>query len=256
MATMKIEDQTTWKDLVQEAISELGGQAHLKEINERLKNHPKTRTNPTWKDTIRRVVRQYSVFEPVPPQRSGVYRVVEKPELNEPHQDKATHGTVQGMLLRLGRLYGYETFAPASDLHTRKFQGQPLVDFTTVNDCSGFCTANNSLVRVRQIDAIWLREDNEGPFPAYAFEVEHSTKVKSGMDRLTEIPERYPVPLFIVAPGEPERKLFDKFIGQSRYGKFRERFNFRTYQELENLFNAAIRHDEYRDSFGVSLRTS
>jgi hypothetical protein len=256
ISIMGTEGLATWKDLVQQAITDLGGQAHLHQINERIAGHPKTRTNPTWKDTIRRVVRQYSIFEPVPPQRSGIYRLVEKPVLREPHRDKATHGTVQGMLLRLGRLYGYDTFAPAADIHSKTFQGQPLVDFTTVTDCSGFCTAKTSLSRVRQIDAIWLQEDNEGPYPAYAFEVEHSTKVKSGMDRLTEIPERYPVPLFIVAPGEPERRLFDRFRAQSRYGRFRERFNFRTYQQLENLFNAAIRHDEYRDSFGVTFRAS
>jgi hypothetical protein len=67
----------TWKDVVADALRDLGGQAHLSEINEKVKGHPKTKTNPTWRDTIRRVVRQYRIFEPVPPERSGVYRLVE-----------------------------------------------------------------------------------------------------------------------------------------------------------------------------------
>jgi hypothetical protein len=247
--------ELTWKDLVRDAIKDLGGQARLSEINQQIKGHPKTRTNPTWKHTIRRVVRQYSIFEPVPPDRSGIYRLVEKPELPEPRAEQATHGNVQGMLLRLGRLYGYETFAPAPDIQARSFQGRPLGDYTTVNDCSGFCPNKLSLARVRQIDAIWLREDNQGLYPAYAFEVENTTKVRSGMDRLTEIPERYPVPLFIVARGDDEKRLFEKLKEQSRYGRFRERFKFRTYDQLGELFIAAVQHDEVRESFGVSPRS-
>ena len=54
------------------------------------------------------------------------------------------HGIPQGMLLALGRLYGYETFAPAADRTTRKFQDRQLADFTTVNDCSGFCGKKES----------------------------------------------------------------------------------------------------------------
>jgi hypothetical protein len=93
----------TWKDVVKEVLLELGGQAHLSEINAKVEGHPKTKTNPTWKDTIRRVVRQYKIFEPVPPERSGVYKLVEevsiKPEsqgfTKEPEID---HGIAQGML--------------------------------------------------------------------------------------------------------------------------------------------------------------
>jgi len=71
--------ETTWKEVVRDALQELGGQGHLNDINRLVKNHPKTKTNPTWKDTIRRVVRQYTIFEPILPARSGLYRLVEQP---------------------------------------------------------------------------------------------------------------------------------------------------------------------------------
>lgn len=246
----------TWKEVVSEALKELGGQAHLKEINACLKNHPKARTNPTWKDTIRRVVRQYAVFEPVPPHRSGVYRLVEERSLPNPRPERADHATAQGMLLRLGRLYGYETFTPASDRTSRTFQSVPLGELTTVHDCSGFCPRRTSLAKVRQIDAIWLQEDNQGAYPVYAFEVEHTTRVKSGIDRLTEIPERYRVPLFIIAPGHEEQLLFNALVVQNRYRRFRDRLIFRNYTDLEALYNAAVSHDEARSSFGISPRYS
>jgi len=159
------------------------------------------------------------------------------------------------MILRLGRLYGYETFAPATDRTTRFFQSRPLGELTTVHDCSGFCTAKPSLAKVRQIDAIWLEEDKDGPYPAYAFEVEHTTRVRSGLDRLTEIPGRYQIPLFVIGPGTEEKRLFESLVEQNRYRDFKPRLHFRDYRQLEHLFNAAVSHDEIRDAFGVEPRS-
>lgn len=248
----------TWKEVVRDALEKLGGEGHLKEINKIVGSNPRTRTNPTWKETIRRVVRQYSIFEPVPPHRSGVYRLVsEIPITSAPENLSGVpaldHGTVQGMLLALGRIYGYETFAPATDRTSRAFQGRRLADLATVTECDGFC-GERSLPRVRQIDAIWLSEDNDGAFPVYAFEVEHTTGVRSGMDRLAEIPARYTVGLFVVAPGDEEQKKFDKILAQARFQSYRSRMQFREYSQLEKLYNSAVQHDEYRGKFGVAPR--
>ncbi len=248
----------TWKDVVRQALTELGGEAHLRQINEVIKNHPKTRTNPTWKFTIRRVVRQYAIFQPVPPERSGIYRLVDQPVL-EAGPEKITgsesvdHDIAQGMLLALGRLYDYETFAPAADRTSRKFQGRPLADLASVTDCFQFC-GKTSLSHVRQIDAIWLAEDNAGTYPVYAFEVEHTTKVRSGIGRLVEIPDRYKASLFVVAPGEEEERIFSKLVTQNPFRRYRHRLYFRDYTQLETLYNSAIRHDELRSSFGVAPR--
>jgi hypothetical protein len=249
---------TTWKDVVRGALVKLGGQRHLRDINKLVKNHPKTRTNPTWLDTIRRVVRQYTIFQPVPPDRSGLYRLVEQPNVEaelESLRDKGPmdHGTAQGMLLTLGRMYGYETFAPATDRTSQSFQGKSLADFSTVTDCAEFC-GKKSLPRVRQIDAMWLAEDNDGVYPVYAFEVEHTTGVRSGMDRLVELPERYAARLFVVAPGEDERSTFDGLIKLNKFRKFRERMRFRDYMELDALYNSAVKHEENSKAFGVSPR--
>jgi hypothetical protein len=248
----------TWKDVVRDALVELGGEGHLNDINRLVRAHPKTRTNPTWKDTIRRVVRQYAIFQPIAPSRSGKYRLVEQPIVDaEPEtlSDKSSvdHSTAQGMLLTLGRMYGFETFAPAPDRTSRLFRGKPLGDVSTVTDCEEFC-GKNSLAKVRQIDAIWLSEDNDGVYPVYAFEVEHTTRVRSGMDRLVELPERYAVKLFVVAPGEDERSTFDGLIKLNKFRKFRERMCFRDYLELDALYNSAVKHDENTKTFGVSHR--
>jgi len=251
---------TTWKDVVRDALTKLGGEGHLNDINAIVRTNPKTRTNPTWEDTIRRVVRQYSIFEPIPPHRSGKYRLAEEAHVQaEPASigqgTGVDHGTAQGMLLALGRMYGYETFAPATDRTSRLFQGTPLANFSTITGCETFC-GRASLPKVRQIDTMWLTEDNEGVYPVYAFEVEHTTGVRSGMDRLVELPERLPATLFIVAPGEDERRTFEGLLSQNKFRKFRNRFHFRDYRQLGGLYNSAVRHEEDRIAFGVSSRYS
>ena len=146
-------------------------------------------------------------------------------------------------------MYGYDTFAPANDQTARKFLGRPLATLASIRDCSNFC--DKSLARVRQIDAMWLGADNEGAYPVYAFEVEHTTGVKSGLDRLVEIPDRYEAQLFVVAPGDEEQGLFEKLTQHNRFRKFRNRMQFRRYADLSRLYNAAVQHDKIRNSFGV-----
>jgi hypothetical protein len=248
----------TWKAVVRDALLELGGQGHLSEINKIIEGHPKTKTNPTWRDTIRRVVRQYKIFEPVPPERSGIYKVVEevsvRPEAQgfteEPEID---HGIAQGMLATLGKVYGYETYAPPHDQTIRKFQGKSLGDFVTVSDCTDIFRGPN-LAKIREIDTIWFDEDDYGLFPVYAFEVEETTRVKSGLDRLLKIPTRFPTRFFIIGPTAKEKDLFNQFISQTPFRAFRGKFLFKLYEELEALYNSALVHNDRREQFGILER--
>lgn len=258
MSTKIDSQKLTWKDIVKDALLKLGGQGHLSEINKVVEGHPRTKTNPTWRDTIRRVVRQYKIFEPVPPERSGIYKVVEeisiKPEAQgfteEPEID---HGIAQGMLVTLGKVYGYETYAPPHDQTIRNFQGKPLRDFVSVSDCTDIFRGPN-LAKIREIDTLWFDEDDYGLFPVYAFEVEETTRVKSGLDRLLKIPRRFPTRFFVVGPTVKEKELFDQYINQTPFRDFKSRFLFRFYEELEKLYNSALTHSEEREKFGVIER--
>jgi len=252
-------EKLTWKDVVANALRELGGQAHLSEINERVEGHPKTATNPTWRDTIRRVVRQYKIFEPVPPARSGVYRLVESRTPQPQSQDidsedaEINHGIAQGMLIALGNTYDYETFVPAYDQTVREFQGRKLGDLVTIKRITDIFRGPN-LSKIREIDVLWFDEDDYGLFPVYAFEVEHTTRVKNGLDRLLKIPRRFPTHLFIIGPGEEERNLFDRYVNQTPFRNYQDRFTFRLYRQLQDVYNAAIRHQIEQENFGLVER--
>ena len=253
------EQRLTWKDVVRDALSTLGGEAHLSEINKQVEGHPKTRTNPTWRDTIRRVVRQYKMFEPVPPERSGIYKLVEEeiPETGPQafsEEPETNHGIAQGMLVVLGKIYGYETYVPPRDQTIRKFQGKPLSDFVTVSDCTNIFSGSRNLPKIREIDTLWFDEDDDGLFPSYAFEVEETTGVKSGLDRLLKIPRRYLVGFYIVAPSTKEKELFERYVNQTPFRGFKDRFSFRYYQELEEFYNLALEHYDHREQFGIVER--
>lgn len=253
------EQKLTWKEVVRDALVELDGQAHLSEINEKVEGHPKTKTNPTWRDTIRRVVRQYKIFESVPPERSGIYKLAEEIPVEigaqafteEPEVD---HGIAQGMLITLGKIYGYETYAPPRDQTIRRFQGKPLSDFVTVSDCTNIFSGSRNLPKIREIDALWFDEDDDGLFPTYAFEVEETTGVKSGLDRLLKIPRRYQVGLYIIAPNTREKDLFHRYVNQAPFRIYRDRFLFKYYKELERFYNLAVEHYDQRQHFGIVER--
>jgi len=252
-------EKLTWKEVVAGALRESGGQAHLSEIYERVEGHPKTATNPTWRDTIRRVVRQYRVFEPVPPDRSGIYRLVEleppQPESQnlDSEDTEINHGIAQGMLTTLGGIYGYETFVPKYDQTTREFQGTQLAGLVTVKDVTDVFRGPN-LSKIREIDVLWFDEDDYGLFPVYAFEVEHTTRVRDGLDRLLKIPRRFPVSLFVVGPSKEQRSLFDRLVNQTPFRSHQDRFHFRLYTQLQGIYNVAIRHEMELESFGVIER--
>lgn len=254
---LSITSEVSWKDLVAEALSELGGEGHLSEINSLLEGHPKTLTNPTWQATIRRVVRQYSLFEPVTDSK-GCYRLTPPlpPALQEAEvstdDPEIGHAEAQGMLVRLGQLYGFDTYVPKTDQTIREFQGQPLRELVTVKDCSDIFRGPNAKANAL-VDVLWFTDDHEGLYPAFAFEVEHTTDVKNGMLRLAGLPHRYTVPLYIVG-SERERTRFERFITIDPFRQFAHRLRFQAYEALETLYNTAVRHEQLLADFGLSSK--
>ncbi|KPK89400.1 hypothetical protein AMJ80_09840 [bacterium SM23_31] len=253
------EKKYTWKDVVKSALFKLGGQGHLSEINGIVEKNPdakiKIQKNITWQATIRRVVRQYKIFEPL---GKGVYKLLEEVTIKAEPQEfteepEIDHGIAQGMLVTIGKIYGYETYAPPHDQTIRNFQGKPLSDFVSLSNCTDIFRGPN-LAKIREIDALWFDEDDYGLFPVYAFEVEETTRVKSGLDRLLKIPERFHARFFIIGPSIKEKDLFDQYINQTPFRKFRDRFMFRLYKELEELYNSALDNNIKREKFGIIER--
>jgi len=244
----------TWKHLVMDALSELGGAASLKDITAKLENNPDRPDTATWRATVRRVVRQYNIFEPYRT-KGGLagYRLVQAPSTPpSPVADEDPHGEQQGMLLELGRLCGYETFTNATDKTIRRFRGIPLAGFATVrNDADDLLAL--PLEKMRDTDVMWMAEDSAGLYPRYAFEVENSTKVKNGLLRLLKIPERFHAELFVIGPGDEESGLFKRYLRDSPFRQHAHRFHFFRYSDVADFYQSGVTFDQIVKRWNIQV---
>jgi len=248
-----MQQPTTWKHIVAQVLANLGGEATLKAITAGVRDHPLRPDTPTWQATIRRVVRQYKVFEPFKTHDGlAAYRLVPVPEprLATPNESDDPHGEQQGMLLQLGQVFGYETFTNSTDKTIRKMGGAPISAFATIrNDAESL--QGLPVARIRDSDVIWMAEDVEGLYPRYAFEVEESTRVKSGLLRLLKIPQRYRALLYVIGRGDKEASLFERYMRDAPFHQYADRIQFRQYGEVSRLYQSAMDMDCKAKEFGI-----
>ena len=185
---MKDESKLTWKDVVKEALAATGSSAHLDKIYSQIEGHPKTATNPTWRDTVRRTLQQYSIFYQEE-KGSGVwYLRGEKPleEFDPEKNPNPQHEDVQGMLLELGKIYGYETSAAINDAKKR-FMNLPLEEVATIKEFQRDVFHPKVVDIVSRIDVLWFGGDTDMLVPEFAFEVEHTTDATKGLGMLLDL---------------------------------------------------------------------
>jgi len=150
-----------------------------------------------------------------------------------------THSQVQGMLVELGNLLGYDTYSANQN---PAYRDTTIGELATLDSPPEF-TSKRILSTVRQIDVIWLEDD----FPVCCFEVEHSTDVTKGLLRMHQL-SRFQAQFFIVGP-ERLRRKFETETSKSPFYQHRERYFFRSYEEVEALYKLTKRFVEKRDEF-------
>src|SRR5438045_631807 len=232
----------TWKDVVVDALQELGGEASLKEITAVAQHDPKAESNTKVREKIRQVVRAYKIFETVE-EGSGIYRLVSETtttDLNQQATTKSVTDEIQGRLLYIGRVNNYETFAPADDRVKRQFSGHNLEHFVSVRDLAAHPRFKEDEIKIiERIDVLWLREIDGDLIPRFAFEVENSTKVLAGLNRLNTIPSLFPTRLFIVGEDDSQRKRFDDYLNSPTFKARADRFKFKYFNDVRQLFDSS-----------------
>ena len=238
----------TWKDVVVDALRHLGGEASLKDITALALKDPKAESNTKVREKVRQVVRRYKTFETLK-EGSGIYRLVpEAPptDLNEQVTTKSVTDEIQGKLLYIGRVNNYETFAPADDRVKRQFAGHNLEHFVSVRDFSDHPRLKEDEIKtIARIDVLWLAEIEGDLLPRFAFEVENSTKVLAGLNRLNTIPSWFPTRLFIVGEDDRQKRRFDGYLGQT-FKDRASRFRFKYFEDIRGLFTVSEAFDKAR----------
>src|SRR5690606_15909294 len=96
--------------------------------------------------------------------------------------EASLHTILQGRVLEIGNLRGFETFCPD---RSQKFNDRKLEDISTLKTCPDLQFSDYNLLR--QIDVMWFRQRGNNFIPEYAFEIELSTGVWSGVGRMSTL---------------------------------------------------------------------
>jgi len=247
---MKNESKLTWKDVVRGALLDIGNSGHLNDINSQIEGHWKTETNPTWRDTVRRTLQQYSIFYQKE-KGSGIWYLREEKPLEEFDPVKnpnPEHEDVQGMLLELGKIYGYETSAAINDAKKR-FMNIPIEEVATIREFQRDVFHPKIVDIVSHIDVLWFGGDTDMLVPEFAFEVEHTTDVTKGLGRLLDLHRSgQRTRLFMILPFDKKSK-FDKEIVRSLFRDIKGICQARTYEPLIKLYTLAKEHDLEKSEF-------
>lgn len=107
---------------------------------------------------------------------------------------KVSHWDAMAILIELGNMLGYVTYT-ADPSRKSDIIGKTLNEIALLKEIPPF-TYKKLLDTVKNVDVIWFKDE----FPAYCFEVEHTTGVTMGLLRLYQIRNFTNALFFVVAP--------------------------------------------------------
>lgn len=155
--------------------------------------------------------------------------------------EESLHSILQGRLIEIGNIRGFETFCPNK---SKIFNEKKLDEITTLNICPELQFSDYNLLR--QIDVLWFKNRGNNIVPEYAFEVELSTGVWSGVGRMATLIDYLNVGLYVIS-NDP--KKFKQVV--SSFPETENRYKFVANDLLGELYSAEINLKELRVDIGL-----
>jgi len=155
--------------------------------------------------------------------------------------EESLHSVLQGRLIEIGNIRGYQTYCPDK---SRKFNEKKLEEITTLKSCPELQFSDYNLLR--QIDVIWFKPKGNNFIPEYAFEVELSTGVWSGVGRMATLIDYKNVPLYVIAN---DSKKFNQVINS--FSEYNDRYRFVANDLIGDLYAAELNLKELRMDIGL-----
>lgn len=136
--------------------------------------------------------------------------------------------------MQLGKSLGFKPYS-ADDVD------EPTIPLPRTIDTS-------VLSSVDQIDVIWFNEFN---FPKYAFEIEYTSGVDRGIQRLFQLRHYQDCKLFIVVQKQGQnmdayKKRFNKLVESDPYNQIPDRFSLITDSDIRKMKKKALELDRLR----------
>ena len=232
----------TQADDVERALAALGGYATLADLYKRIPTQNWGTKTPFA--TVRRILQMDRRFFRIRPGLWGLTaqrdRILDSLQIgaaaSEEQQTAFDHTYYQGLALMIGKLRGYEVFAPKSD-RGKPFLGEPLGTHVSVQEFPRF-TYNTLCQRAQTVDVIWFHTREAGLFPNAYFEIEHTTDFNSALIKFTEFQD-FRIRFYIVARKERQGE-FQKRIRASAFDAIRSWVKFVDYETLVRLYEREV----------------
>lgn len=161
----------------------------------------------------------------------------EKPKTVE----DSLHSVLQGRLLEIGKIRGYQTYCPDK---SKKFNEKKLEEIATLQYCPDLQWADHNLLT--KIDVLWFNNRGSKFIPEYAFEVELSTGVWSGIGRMATLLDYKNVGFYVIAN---DAKKYNQVI--NALSEYKDRYKFIANDLIGELYSAEINLKELRIDIGL-----
>ena len=153
-----------------------------------------------------------------------------KPQSKEQEKEQ-THYSIQGMLLEIGNMEGFDTYSPNKNAI---FDNKPLLQIMTLSEFPNF-TYPNITQSVRFIDVLWF---NDRGFPKSAFEVEITPQFRNSLVKFGELCD-FHASFYLIA----DAKYYDKYeneISRVVFKEIKERCLFTTLEQVTDMYLKSI----------------
>jgi len=155
--------------------------------------------------------------------------------------EESLHSVLQGRLIEIGNIRGYETYCPDK---SRIFNDRKLDEIASLKSCPELQFSDYNLLR--QIDVLWFRPKGNIFIPEKAFEVELSTGVWSGVGRMATLLDYSNVGLYIISN---DAKKYNQVIFS--FFDISNRYKFIANDVLGDLYSAELNLKKLRYEVGL-----
>ncbi|MCJ7457559.1 MAG: hypothetical protein MUP17_01035 [candidate division Zixibacteria bacterium] len=156
-------------------------------------------------------------------------------ESKEAKADEKTHIRIQYLLIKIGRMEGYDVWVANND-RGKEYNKERFNDLC-LRELPHF--AGPTVMRIAQsVDIIWFKKNTSKPI--WFFEIEHTTPVYSGLLRLNDVIVDYPLEKATIVSSKAKKVQFEAQIERRTFTStdLKDKCNFMEYEKIEKWFES------------------
>ena len=147
------------------------------------------------------------------------------------------HWSAIGTIVELGQLLGYDIYVADP---SKEYKGKPLRKWVNSTEIP---EQYENIPGIDRIDVIWYSYDP----PIHLFEVEDGGNMRDALHRLYQA-RFFQSKFFIICPADNYNK-FEKYVRTDPFKAMREKYLFRTYDDLIQMYNKVQNYENIKSKF-------